>query len=254
MRVTDNPKVLLEMEPVIHGYLSKSGRIRSQHLFEDCYWGAVTGMIENPEDFPTKKSFVNCLIAKTEYELNCEHNQRRNDTQVAARMPAVLVGSTEEGTSGGYEIPVDSSGSFEYPYPAQSHRHELSWFRELPTTFLWTLPTRTRQAASLLRDGLSYAQVAELLQTSVPGLIGSVRGRYQDWVVRESFELSDKDKASLKRFRLPIVPVIEMLLLGYQIDIVCHKLPVTPRQVQTLQYEALRLLPHLRPHLGRWNR
>jgi len=239
MTLTSDPTVIKELQPIVEHFVQKSaGYSVDTQAFEDAYAQGFTGMILCPENFEDKKAILTALIAKTKYELQASRNVRRSEDRFRDAMP----------------VSTDETGSWTYPEAPETNRRSISQYRHLPTTFLWTLPTRTRQAVSMLRDGLSYSQIAELMAIrSIEGLVGSVAKRFEEWADRPEYTLSESDIAALShgKWRVPALEIARMRLLGCQNDIIAWKLKIDTTAVANASYVILRSLPNLRPAFQR---
>jgi DNA-directed RNA polymerase specialized sigma24 family protein len=239
MTLISDPTVIKELQPIVEHFVQKSaGYSVDTQAFEDAYAQGFTGMILNPENFEDKKAILTALIAKTKYELQTSRNVRRSEDRFRAAMPT----QTQE------------DGSWEFPEAPETNRRSISQYRHLPTEFLWCLPTRTRQAVSMLRDGLSYSQVAEIMQISaIEGLVNGVQARFAAWSKRQPVRLSAEDEAVLShgKWRVPALEIARMRLLGFQNDIIAWRLGIDSTAVSKAIYVILRSLPHLRPAFQR---
>jgi len=237
MTLTSDPSVIKELQPIVQHFVSKnSGYAVDTQAFEDAYAQGFTGMILNPENFEDKKAILTALIAKTKYELQASRNVRRSEERFRAAMPT----QTQE------------DGSWEFPEAPQTHRSSVSKFRDIPLEFVLTLPTRTRTAVSLLRDGMTYSEAGELMGVSVEGLLTDVDSKWEFWIDRGiHYELTPEDLKILQhgKWRVPAVELTKMLLKQYASDVVAHRLKIPTRKVWDSKLIILRRLPHLRKYL-----
>jgi hypothetical protein len=227
MKITDNPQALLDLQPIVEHFVRKNlGASKIEPaILEDGFAEAYTGMLCNPlEDFPDHKSLLNALISKTAYHVQAENNHRRSENHVRA-----LFSETE---------PIE---------PPETSRRCLSWLRGVPDAFLWTLPRKTRVICSLLRDGLSYAQTAELAGVvHVEGFLSGLPQRYNTWINRPASPTLPEDvKTWLSKGKYgPLrLRVVQDVLEEHAVDLVALRCRCSNKKVSDILYETRQRFP-----------